>query len=141
MYTPLALANLEDVVKTYDMSLSAQIALLVDYLQGLTYLHDVKEIMHRDIKPLNLGVLSFNPPRGVILDLDAATSEETSDDHMQGTVSYLAPEIIKLKMAPTSRPLRYGRSIDVWGLGMSAIFALTGQTVNWNNYGDKFTVV
>ncbi len=96
--------------------------------------------MHRDIKPLNLGVLSFNPPRGVILDLDAATTEETSEDHMQGTVSYLAPEIIELKMASTSRSNKYGRSIDVWGLGMSALFALTRQTVNWNNYDDKFTV-
>lgn len=139
MYSPLALASLEDVVISNKINLSAQIALLCDYLRGLVYLHETKGIMHRDIKPSNLGVLSFSPPRGIILDLDAATTERTSDDHNQGTYAYLAPEIINLKMGSTVEQKRYGSSVDVWALGMSAFRALRGQHVNWNDYDDMWT--
>lgn len=81
--------------------------------------------MHRDIKPSNLGIVTWNPPVGVIFDLDAATCEETSDDHMQGTTCYLAPEIVALKQWAVStirqfRPAPYGRKVDVWALGLSA---------------------
>lgn len=96
--------------------------------------------MHRDIKPENLGVLSFGPPRGGILNLDAATTDETSDDHMQGTIFYLAHEIISLKMVSTSTSETYGRSVDIWGLGVSALFAVRRQLVNWNDFNDNFTV-
>ncbi|KAF6227648.1 hypothetical protein HO173_012088 [Letharia columbiana] len=139
VYSPLALASLEDVVISNKINLSAQIALLCDYLRGLVYLHETKGIMHRDIKPSNLGVLSFSPPRGIILDLDAATTERTSDDHNQGTYAYLAPEIINLKMGSTVEQKRYGSSVDVWALGMSAFRALRGQHVNWNDYDDMWT--
>lgn len=62
--------------------------------------------MHRDIKPLNLGVVALNPPRAVIFDLDAATYDRESRDHYVGTLGYLAPEMVALKKwgtAPASR--------------------------------------
>ena len=96
--------------------------------------------MHRDIKPSNLGVLSFSPPRGIILDLDAATTEEASDDHGKGTVCYLAPEIINLKMVSGSKSDRYGTPVDVFALGMSAFHALLGQPVNWDSIDDPSTM-
>ena len=137
MYSPLALASLEDVIRSYSLNVSSQISLLADYLRGLVYLHESKGIMHRDIKPSNLGVLSFSPFKGIILDLDAATTEETSDDHEQGTIPYLAPEIISLKMVSTAKRERYGRSVDVWASGMSAFCAWRGQDVKWNNFDDR----
>lgn len=81
--------------------------------------------MHRDIKPSNLGIVTLDPPVGVIFDLDSATFEETSDDHMQGTLGFLAPEIVALKQWDTSKnrgvsPSSYGRKVDVWALGLSA---------------------
>ena len=89
--------------------------------------------MHRDIKPCNLGVVSFHPLKGVILDLDAATTEKTSVDHMQGTVHYLAPEIIDLKLLTnTTTTESFEKSVDVWALGVSAFHVLNGRSIDWN---------
>ena len=132
VYSPLAFGNLQEVIANGSLNLSAQIGLLMEYLQGLTYLHDQKGIMHRDIKPENLAVMSLSPPRGIILDLDNATSEETSYDCNQGTVSYQAPEVINLSFPAAGIRQSYGRSADVWALGMSAFCVLRGAHTNWN---------
>ena len=134
VYSPLALANFEDIIQTHNINLPAQVALLMDYLRGLAYLHDQKGIMHRDLKPDNLGILSLCPPRGIILDLDAATSEETSDDEGQGTVPYQAPETINLRLPAIASQQSYGRSVDVWALGMSAFRALRRAHTRWSQY-------
>ena len=127
------MSTLEDVIPSYTMNVSAQIALLVQYLRGLAYLHDAKGIMHRDIKPCNLGVLSLNPPRGIILDLDSATTEDTSRDCGHGSLAYQAPDIIGLRFSG-SNGRSYGRSVDVWALGMSAFFVLRSEHAKWNDF-------
>ena len=137
VYSPLALADLADIIQSHTLNLPAQITLLMDYLRGLAYLHDEKGIMHRDIKPENLGLLSLCPPRGIILDLDSATSEETSNDPTQGTVSYQAPEIINLSLLANASQRSYGRSVDVWALGMSAFCALRGKQTRWSEFGNR----
>ena len=94
--------------------------------------------MHRDIKPSNLGVAGLYPPRCVILDLDSATRDETLTNHLQGTLSYLAPEIVALKESDRERRLRktnlslpppYGRKVDVWTLGVSAYTIYSGKAM------------
>ena len=137
VYSPLAQADLADIVQSHKINLPAQIALLKDFLRGLAYLHDQKGIMHRDIKPENLGILSLRPPRGIILDLDAATSEETSADTGQGTISYQAPEIINLTLPASASRQRYGRSVDVWALGASAFCAMMGTNVRWSEFDGR----
>ena len=136
VYNPLALSSLEDVIESHLFNIPAQNALLIEYLRGLVYLHDSKGIMHRDIKPSNLGVVSFSPFKGVILDLDAATTETLSDDHGEGTISYLAPEVIDLKMSTMKNLEKYGNSVDVWALGMSFFAVLLGRHVMWNRFDD-----
>lgn len=103
-------------------------------MDGLAFLHDEKGVMHRDIKPSNLGIVTWNPPVGVIFDLDSATCEETSEDHMQGTQAFLAPEIVALKPWAVSPnrgvpPLPYGRKVDVWALGLSAYVTYAGAVM------------
>ena len=149
VYKPLAMASLSDVIDLYKSDISAQSALLVDYLEGLTYLHDQKGVMHRDIKPNNLGVVSFDPPRGILLDLDSAIRAEKSTDHMQGTVMYLAPEVIAIKIreqylaatatgsGATPNHVPYEKGIDVWAMGLTAFALCVGHPFNWGIYSSK----
>ncbi|KAI4284778.1 MAG: hypothetical protein L6R38_001178 [Xanthoria sp. 2 TBL-2021] len=93
-------------------------------------------IMHRDISPGNLAVTSLQEPRGVILDLDAATISVTSTDHMKGTLPYLAPEIMALKQwdGAGRQPPPYGKSIDTWALGLIMYALYTGQLFDWTSF-------
>lgn len=130
MYEPLASSSLHDILGQEVLSTTAQIALFRQFSEALAFLHDEKGVMHRDIKPRNLGILSLHPPAGIIFDFDSATREEISVDHMQGTISYLAPEIVALKQweedrGRRPRPPPYGREVDIWALGISAHVTLT----------------
>ena len=114
-----------------ELPVTTQVTLFRQFADGLAFLHDEKSVMHRDIKPSNLGIVTWNPPVGVIFDLDSATCEETSEDHMQGTQAFLAPEIAALKRWAVSPkraapPLPYGRKVDVWALGLSAYVTYAG---------------
>lgn len=105
------------MIRIYKVDIFAQMALLTDFLQGLSYLHDQKNIWHRDISPNNLAVTSFDNPKGIILDLDAATLSPTSMNHNRGSLPYLAPEIVALKDGKEDRPFEKG--VDMWALGLS----------------------
>lgn len=74
--------------------------------------------MHRDIKPGNI-VISTTPLQAVIIDFGCATWHTSSRDHMQGTIRYLAPEILALKEGKAPLVATYGPKGDVWGLGLS----------------------
>lgn len=69
-----------------------------DYLRGLAFLHE-KGIMHRDISPNNLAVTSFEQPRGLIIDLDAATKDPESEDHVSHAI------ILRLKVS--TKPMAF----------------------------------
>lgn len=133
VYTPLVQADLFNVIRFYQCDLNAQVALLSDYLNGLSYLHD-QNIMHRDIKLENLGVTAFQNPKGIILDLDAATAENTSNEHWRGTLVYQPPEVKQLREWNRNRigaePEPYNKSVDVWALGLG-MFALNVRR-NWS---------
>ena len=138
VYMPLAIGSLANLVDRRPDILT-QITLMTDYLTGLACLHG-KGVMHRDIKPNNLGVVSLAPPKGVILDLDGATRGKSSDDHLQGTIPFLAPEIIRLKQwsklsaevaEQTAKPEQYGPTVDIWALGLSAFMLCTGRLLPW----------
>lgn len=133
MYAPLAVASLADMISAYQPDFPAKLTLLTDYLNGLSYLHDQKSVMHRDINPSNLAVVSFGNPKGIILDLDSATPSPTSTDHMKGTLQYLAPEIMDWKNWNNvgQQPAPYGKSVDVWALGLSMFALYHGQPLRW----------
>ena len=143
IYSPLAVMTLDDLINSCKTSSATQVILLKDYLAGLSHLHG-KGIMHRDIKPANMAVRSLQNPIGVILDLDAAIISPTSTDHKQGTIRYLAPEIIALKKwdskqqdRPQPMPPAYEKSVDVWALGLSMFALVTEKHWSWRHFSTK----
>ncbi|KAL8790343.1 MAG: hypothetical protein Q9213_000695 [Squamulea squamosa] len=139
VYKPLAVASLTDIIDAYVLDSTAMLALCVDYLNGLTYLHDQKGIMHRDINPNNLAITSFHNHKGFIIDLDSATTSPTSTDHMKGTIPYLAPEIMSLKRYKQGekQPPPYGKSADIWALGLAMYALYTGRQVRWMHFASR----
>lgn len=135
VYSPLAIGSLSDLLKTHSADSNAKVTLLSDYARGLAYLHE-KGVMHRDINPNNLGIVSFQPPKGVILDLDSALQSDKSDDHMKGTVPYLAPEILALKHwdGAGTEPPPYTKSVDIWALGLSMFVLEIGLPLVWKRF-------
>ncbi|KAL9594240.1 MAG: hypothetical protein Q9219_007142 [cf. Caloplaca sp. 3 TL-2023] len=133
IYTPLALANLSEIILSYTPDDTAKSALFTDYLSGLSYLHEQKGIMHRDIKPSNLAVLSLHQPKGIIIDLDAATPSITSTDHKKGTLPCLAPEIMELKNwnGRGTQPPPFRKSVDIWALGLAMYALYTERYFDW----------
>lgn len=136
IYAPLAVASLSDVIRAYTPDDAAKLALFADYLSGLSFLHDQKGIMHRDISPGNLAITSLHNPRGILIDLDSATISDTSTDHMKGTIPFLAPEVMALKhwKQGEKQPAPYGRGVDVWALGLAMYALHAGQQFRWAQF-------
>ncbi|OHS94046.1 CAMK family protein kinase [Tritrichomonas foetus] len=83
----------------------AQMVLIIDYV------HNVKHIVHRDLKCENLMVDSY----GNIHLIDFGFARAIDDSHpllstMCGSPAYVAPEIIKNKP--------YDAKVDIWSLGV-----------------------
>ena len=89
--------------------------------QGLAYAHE-QGLVHRDVKPGNLLVTQDG--RVKVLDLGLAGSmldaESKGTGRVVGTMDYMAPEQIR-------SPDTVGPAADVYGLGCTLYFALTGQ--------------
>ncbi|KAI9883666.1 MAG: hypothetical protein M1823_004576 [Watsoniomyces obsoletus] len=138
VYSPLLMVSAAQLVDDYTIPTATTLKLLQDFVRGLSHLHG-KDVMHRDIKPGNLGVTSIHGPRGVIIDLDSATDELTSTDHRQGTMAFLAPETIDLKEwdkahpNPESPPPPYSKSVDLWALGLSTVVLWFGKGFTWRS--------
>ncbi|KAL8774145.1 MAG: hypothetical protein Q9209_001253 [Squamulea sp. 1 TL-2023] len=135
VYTPLAVANLKEIINAYTPDVPAKTALFTDFLAGLSHLHQ-KGVMHRDISPGNLAITSLQQPIGIIIDLDAATSDTYSSDHMKGTMTFLAPEIMDLKDWDKHRngkqpPPLFDKSVDIWALGLNIRALYAGQPFHW----------
>lgn len=99
----------------------AAASVITQAAQGLAYAHE-QGLVHRDVKPGNLLVTQDG--RVKVLDLGLAGSmldaESTSTGRVVGTMDYMAPEQIR-------SPDTVGPAADVYGLGCTLYFALTGQ--------------
>ncbi|MFN7813155.1 MAG: serine/threonine-protein kinase [Planctomycetia bacterium] len=96
-------------------------AVMTQAARGLAYAHE-HGVVHRDVKPGNLLVTQEG--RVKVLDLGLAGSafdpETQQPGRVIGTMDYMAPEQIR---APESA----GPAADVYALGCTLYFALTGQ--------------
>jgi serine/threonine protein kinase len=99
--------------------------LLAQMVAGLDAIH-MAGIVHRDIKPQNMVLLSGSPERLVLTDFGLARSLEhlsggasVTGSMVVGTLDYLAPERLEGKPLTTS--------VDLYALGVVIFEMLTGQ--------------
>lgn len=120
--------NLQDLSVKMDLRRQTQIAKSV--ANGMYYLHEDKDIIHRDLKSLNI-FLDGNTPK--IGDFGLATmknkwkpgappgSTPASNLHngngvLMGSILWMAPEIMKQKYDDTGNP--YTKRSDVYAFGV-----------------------
>ena len=103
--------------------------LLVDVLQGLSYLHH-HQIIHRDLKPAN--ILIKNTPAGPVAKVTdfgiskSVGSSSTKSSELLGTIEYMSPEQFS--------PGKYGiggiisYNLDLWSFGCLTYELIMGES-------------
>ena len=102
------------------LSVEQRLSVIQAVGEALDYAHE-RGLVHRDIKPANIVLDAQGQPKLTDFDLvraEAVTSGLTRTG-MMGTVIYAAPELME-------RPQEAGVAADVYGLAMTAVFALYG---------------
>ncbi len=95
---------------------------LREALEGISTLHEMG-IMHRDIRPQNMLIMSMGPPRASLCDYGKAIQAKSDYHKSIGPKHTVAPEVW------TSSPdCPYTAKIDMWAYGY-AIADILGYTV------------
>ena len=96
---------------------------LKDIVFALYYCHSTVKVIHRDIKPDNIVI--NNNFEAVLIDFGVCALVEDNDDTLkstQGSYMFYAPEMV----ADGKTQIR-GERTDIWALGITLYFMLTGQ--------------
>jgi serine/threonine protein kinase len=94
---------------------------------GLAHVHSLN-ILHRDIKPNNIIYNSTDPVHAIIVDFGCSVPNSKSNRHDRGTITYLAPEVMRIKEGKSSELFSFPS--DVWSLGVTLIDFLMGQQLH-----------
>lgn len=99
-----------------------------DILAGLEYIHDPKRsasapIVHGDVKPENIMIDQHG--RAKLGDFGLAQTQADNMD-VQGTPSYIAPEVVLDFLAGSSNP-NFTTKADMFSFGVLMVVALTGH--------------
>lgn len=114
-FTMALLENPVDVLKAAsDQLLPQKMALAVQMLQALTYLHR-RGIVHRDLKPGNILVVN-QEVRVLDFGLSIAFNQKTA---VAGTLAYMAPEVLEGKPATPAS--------DLYAVGLLLYEMLVGR--------------
>lgn len=109
----------------FDPSMIAAVA--YQMLAGLEYLHETCHMIHRDLKPPNVllhsnGAVKLCDFGIAAIHNNKMSSQETSalNTTLIGTSRFMSPERLR------GRP--YGRSSDMWSLGLILLECVTGES-------------
>lgn len=112
-------------------------------LSALKYLHSMG-VTHRDIKPDNILIHSFDPLHVKLTDFGLSKMVENSDETFLrtfcGTLLYCAPEVYtefsdydkngnrkqRGRERKSARTPRYDHAVDIWSLGSVLFYTLSG---------------
>lgn len=108
LYSPLSTSNFLALIKS-KASIETRTRLFAQVLDGIAFLHSLG-ISHRDIKPGNLTVKSYDPPDAQVIDFGCATTDAKTLYDRPGTIPYLAPEQYE--------HLWHDKSVDYWACGL-----------------------
>ena len=102
---------------------TCKLLLLRDSLQGLKFLH-ASGFMHRDIRPQNMLILSYEPPQASVCDYGKVVEAVHSTDTCIGPIHSLAPEVWT-----ANKDSPYDAKIDMWAFDY-AIAELLGYSLS-----------
>lgn len=132
VYTPLASWTIQDFIDN-DLLLkeTTREEIFWQLLEGIDFLHTLG-VMHRDIKPTNMAVVSINPshPQARLIDFGVAIKSLRSFDYKPGTLPYQAPEVLagldkRVKLAFTEK-------VDIFSFGLSMSQLFCGIQCAWD---------
>lgn len=115
--------NFREVVLDGRLSLEERLQIVLKVGEALAFAHE-HGIIHRDVKPTNIVLDTSGRPKLTDFDLvwAADTTGGTRSGSM-GSIPYAAPEMFR-------RPQNITAAVDVFGLGMTTIFALFGEDLD-----------
>ena len=92
-----------------NVSIEGRAIFFAQLLEAIAFLHK-HGIWHRDVKPDNILVRSYDPPEAMLTDFGCASDKPMILYDRPGTVPYLAPEQVEGKT--------HDRAVDYWSCGI-----------------------
>ncbi|KAL6702635.1 hypothetical protein ACN47E_001282 [Coniothyrium glycines] len=90
-------------------------------IEAVAFLHS-KGLCHRDVKPENILIRTYNPPEPVITDFGSMSDRKVNRYDRCGTILYLAPE--------QQDGLEHGQAVDCWACGLIGWELLSNRSLS-----------
>lgn len=103
------------------MSVEGRAVFFAQLLEAIAFLHK-NGIWHRDVKPDNILVRSYEPPDAKLTDFGCASDKPKIIYDWPGTVPYLAPEQVEGKT--------HGRAVDYWSCGIVGLELILRRAIS-----------
>lgn len=139
-------ANIEDCVKENGkFNINTSLDIMLGILDGLEYLHH-NGIIHRDIKPSNILLLKNKGkiiPKIIDFNLSILYKHSktiTKTGFPKGSLSYMPPEQIT-HFKEIGRNLELGQKADIFSLGATFYYMLTGKEIREFNIANYIEVI
>ncbi|KAK7740990.1 hypothetical protein SLS53_005053 [Cytospora paraplurivora] len=100
-----------------EIPMATRLALFRQVLEGLRNLH-AAGIMHRDISPKNLLILSLRTPKAGICDFGKSKRAASGVNKALGPLQFIAPEVWRQR--------EYNNAIDMFSLGLTMLKTFQG---------------